>query len=157
MKALYVFVGYDKHWVDGIAPVVGKYIKEHYDVPVLFCNQQEIESVVKTIKEEYEDHYVYAFDVGVLPGNKRFTFCKGGFAPASMIRDDQDIHIGDMGVIINVSDAVTKEAFVNNAPSKKQLKKRNKIITKTLLNIIKLIEFNITQDDIITYSDVQEE
>lgn len=142
-KLVLVFIGYKGHWADGIAPIVGECAKKLSNIPIYFCNQQEIKKTYKELlKYNREEYQIIAFDVGICKGNEKYAF-QQGIKPASLIKEEQDIILGEVGVIINVNSIATIDDFtinINKTPSRKLLKKRNKIIKSTLKNVQGLIK-----------------
>lgn len=141
-KLVLVFVGYKGHWVDCIAPVIGEHIKRRYNIPVFLCNQQQIGVIYNELRKFDEKKYkIIAFDVGLLKTDNKYAFTKG-IAPASLVKEEQKVVLGEVGVIINVSKIATIRDFkedIYKTPCRKKLKERNKIIKNTLRNVESII------------------
>lgn len=139
-ELVWIWIGTKYHQVDKIANVLGMHLGKKYRLKSMFVNGSNIKETVEMCNELRSDKTrkfkFIAIDVGLCETECLMLRTDGGLKPSSGIRE-QNLVVGDMGYIINISnvykhikDRNPKELLKENYIDRKVIKKTNKIISR---------------------------
>lgn len=155
VEYVWIWVGERKHFVDGIANVLGTHLSKKYKIRNMFCNGQNIKETkdmcLQLRSDKSRKFQFIAIDITLNDTKSIMARVDGGLKPANAIKE-QKIHIGDIGYAINVSDVykhvkgkTPMECLLENYKDSKVIKKRNRRISRMYSKLDNLL--NSLQDE----------
>lgn len=111
----FIFIGLEKHLVDGIAPRVGKRLIKEGHIKArncFFCNGKNIDSTFEALNKRKTEIKV-AVDVTNIKSKSdgildRILYVDHGLTPASALKK-QKVCLGNKGIMINTFDIYSEE------------------------------------------------
>lgn len=141
VEYVFIAIGERSHFVDGIAPMLISNLAKKYKLRCMFCNQQNIKETKDMCLELRSDKtrkfMFIALDVGFVREKCLMLRREGGLKPASAIKPEQKIWIGDVGYIFNISNIYSHvrnktpmECLLEDYRDDKIVRKRNRRVSR---------------------------